>query len=137
MCFLIICILIILGPYKWKLCLQGQGSKQTTKQVPHNLNKDSHSVTYEELKPDSIYTVCVQIGAHQSIHPVCNNPKQPLFECQTANTTCSILPPAEKLPVQTNWVPSDKFNPFTQIKVRMESGTFDGSSSGLRNFSFL
>jgi len=45
-----------------------------------------------------------------------------------------MLPPAKKQPSQVEWNPSEDFNPFTQIKIKLVSGTFDGQRSGLRSF---
>jgi hypothetical protein len=55
--------------------------------------------------------------------------------CRSVNTTCEPLPEAKDKPSQILWSEvEDTFNPFTDIKIEMKKGTFDGEKSGLSKF---
>jgi len=82
------------------------------------------------------YELCITLS-NNPIQKGCENSAQEWLFCQKTKTSCSILPAPQKLPLQVEWTSHDNFNPFTQIKVKLESGTFNGSLSGLRNFSIL
>jgi hypothetical protein len=55
-------------------------------------------------------------------------------ECRVVETRCEKLPATKKIPSQILWSAEESFNPFTEIKIRMEKGTFDGEKSGLSKF---
>jgi hypothetical protein len=65
----------------------------------------------------------------------CRNTENITFHCNETQTVCKTLPDAVKVPKQVIWTPeNDHFNPFREIQIVMEQGTFDGSQSGLNHF---
>jgi hypothetical protein len=65
----------------------------------------------------------------------CRNTKNITLHCNEIQAVCKTLPDAVKIPKQVIWTPeNDHFNPFKEILIVMEQGTFDGSQSGLHHF---
>ncbi len=125
----------VLGPYQWKLCLLDNGSPKE-KTVKHNISEAKHSVLFSSLAFATKYIVCVAVtDTNQNLNCHAAHQKEPRFTCKDIRTECLSLPNANKVPIQVIWNANEEFNPFTSIKVMMESGTFDGAKSGLNKFS--
>jgi hypothetical protein len=60
--------------------------------------------------------------------------KNELFKCKFAITKCVPLKRPKKNLAQVDWTLKYDFNPFTEIRIELEDGTFDGEKSGLKTF---
>ncbi len=90
---------------------------------------------FESLKYGNTYNVCVVILAYISTRVIdCGKASQSAI-CRYVKTGCEPLPEAKDKPSQIFWsLAEDTFNPFTDIKIEMKKGTFDGEHSGLSKF---
>jgi hypothetical protein len=127
----------VLGPYQWKLCLlDNKGYSLKENIVKHNISEAKHSVQFSSLEYAKEYKVCVAVTG-KSQNQNCNAAlqKESRFTCRDIRTECILLPNANKIPIKVDWDPKEELDPFTSIKIMMESGTFDGAKSGLSKFS--
>ena len=90
---------------------------------------------FEDLHFGNAYHVCLETLVENSQNKVktCMEFKAH-NECRVVETKCVKLPVTTNIPSQTLWSEEESFNPFTEIKIRMEKGTFDGGKSGLSKF---
>ncbi len=99
------------------------------------LGEDIRELKFENLHFGNTYHVCLEtlvVNSH-SKEKTCMEYKAN-NECRDVETTCVKLPVTKDIPSQTLWSEEESFNPFTEIKIRMEKGTFDGEKSGLSKF---
>jgi len=87
------------------------------------------------LNYGNTYDVCVVTSPFNSTRVIdCERASHSAI-CRSVNTKCEPLPEAKDKPSQIFWSEAeDTFNPFTEIKIEMKKGTFDGEKSGLSNF---
>jgi hypothetical protein len=90
---------------------------------------------FENLDYGNTYNVCIAALAFNSSRwSSCGSVSDSAI-CRSVNTTCNPLPEATQKPSQILWSEvEDTFNPFTEIKIEMKEGTFDGEKSGLSKF---
>jgi hypothetical protein len=90
---------------------------------------------FENLQYGNTYNVCVITLAFTSTRVIdCERASHGAI-CRSVTTLCEPLPEANDKPSQIFWsLAEDTFNPFTDIKIEMKKGTFDGEKSGLSNF---
>ncbi len=99
--------------------------------------KNTTDISFDGLNYGNSYNVCLETSGLRSFNDKkkCreDNPNQ---KCRVVETACVQLPVTKKIPSQVNWSDGeDSFNPFTEIKIRMEQGTFEGEKSGLSKFT--
>jgi hypothetical protein len=93
-------------------------------------------ITFDNLDYGNTFNVCVTTLAtdYDQRSDICNKGSHNT-KCRSVITTCEPLPEAKDKPSQIVWsAVEDKFNPFTDIKIEMKKGTFDGEKSGLSKF---
>jgi hypothetical protein len=88
-----------------------------------------------------MYKLCVAFGMPKTVIE-CNDTCQQdrdheLFNCKVVETKCFPLKPPIKKPTQDDWTPDDNYNPFTEVRIQLEEGTFDGENSGLKELFIL
>ena len=95
--------------------------------------KNITEIKFESLNYGDVYNICVETLTSNSFHN-CDE-SRPNQICKLVESRCEQLPGAKKTPSQIFWsVEDDTFNPFNEIKIKMEEGTFDGEASGLSKF---
>jgi len=116
--------------------LDNRGYRLNENIVKHNTDETKHSVQFSSLEYAKEYKVCAAVtGTNQNLNCDAARQKESRFTCKNIMTECISLPNANKVPIQVTWNPKEEFDPFTSIKIMMESRTFDGAKSGLSKFS--
>ncbi len=116
--------------------LDNRGYNLKNNFVKHNISEVKHTVLFSSLAFATEYKVCVAVtDTNQNLNCHAAHQKEPRFTCKDIKTECLPLPNAKKAPIQVAWNLNEDFDPFTSVKVMMESGTFDGTRSGLSRFS--
>ena len=116
----------------WLACLSDNKILKDHRFLQRNISQHQ-TIQFEKLDYAKNYTACVAASVDETLNP-CNNRGRFKFICKNIQTTCEDLPVAKKQPSQVEWNISEDFNPFKQIKIKMEIGTFEGAKSGLRTF---
>ncbi len=128
---------LLIGPYVQNVCLFFKGQiKQNVLEYNPEIGKNILDVNFEDLEYGNTYLACLQTlvfnYTKQNIKCRKDNPNQ---NCREVETTCEELPKTKRIPSQIIWSKEeDSFNPFTDIKIKMDEGTFDGKKSGLSAF---
>ncbi len=100
------------------------------------IGKNLSDITFDNLDYGNTYNVCVTTEAsdYYQRSGICYKGSHNAI-CRSVMTTCEPLPKAKDKPSQIVWSAiGDTFNPFTDIKIEMKKGTFDGEKSGLSKF---
>ncbi len=137
---------MIIGPYSWHACLcqNGQSLSTYSNIVDHDLkeNKSNLNIEFNNLINGKTYDACIGITSVNIKKIPCSEicSKKPTFwsfQCKSEKTECKHLPKPSGIPSQIPWSSenNNSFNPFTEIKVEMSAGTFDGQLSGLNRFN--
>jgi hypothetical protein len=125
------------GPYIQKVCLFLNETliNGTTLEYNPALGENITELNFEGLHYGNKYHVCLETLVVNSYNKVktCKE-YQAYTKCRDVETRCEKLPATKNIPSQTLWSAEESFNPFNEIKIRMEKGTFDGEKSGLSNF---
>jgi hypothetical protein len=121
----------------WKVCLFLNETLIEGTSLEYNLalGENITELKFENLHFGNAYHVCLETLVVNSQNKVktCMEFKAQ-NECRVVETKCVKLPITKNIPSQTLWSEEESFNPFTEIKIRMENGTFDGEKSGLSKF---
>ncbi len=125
------------GPYIWKVCLFLNETFVNDRTLEYNLalGENITEFKFEDLHFGNAYHVCLEtlvLNSHNK-EKTCKKYKAN-NRCRVVETKCVKLPVTKNIPSQTLWSEERSFNPFTEIKIRMEKGTFDGEKSGLSKF---
>ena len=90
---------------------------------------------FENLDYGNTYNVCIAALAFNSSRWSSFGSVSDSAICRSVKTTCEPLKKPKDKPSQIFWSEADDtFNPFTEIKIEMKKGTFDGEKSGLSKF---
>ncbi len=91
---------------------------------------------FENLDYGKTYNVCISTLAFNSRRGSSCGRVSDSAICRSVKTTCEPLKKPKDEPSQIFWSEAeDTFNPFTEIKIEMKEGTFDGEKSGLSKFN--
>ena len=90
---------------------------------------------FDKLKFAVKYIICAQLGVLSNKY-ICSMMCSEMShdQCKVVSTNCQYLPAPTKTLKPIEWTHDNKFDPFTEIMFEMESGTFEGETSGLREF---
>ncbi len=127
----------IVGPYQWEACIFGKDGFKDKQSLPYHPETGAKKADFcfENLNYGNTYNVCVLTLAFNSTRWInCERASQSAI-CRSVKPGCEPLQEAKDKPSQIFWsLADDTFNPFTDIKIEMKKGTFDGEKSGLSNF---